>query len=133
MKVFLGGTWNGSDWRDKLINNLNINYFNPVVDDWDEDAQREEIFQRETADYVLYVLTPKMKGVFSVAEVVDDAHKRPEKTLFAFLRRDGGVEFDKDQLNSLESVKALLESLNVITFDSLIDIADYLNGKFNES
>ncbi len=32
-KVFLGGTCNGSLWRDALIKKLNIDYFNPVVPD----------------------------------------------------------------------------------------------------
>lgn len=31
MKVFLGGTYNGSNWREKLIPNLKIDYFNPIV------------------------------------------------------------------------------------------------------
>ena len=38
MKVFLGGTCNNSKWRDKLIPMLNIDYFNPVVDDWTEEC-----------------------------------------------------------------------------------------------
>ena len=34
MKVFLGGTCNESKWRDDLIKLLKIDYFNPVVKDW---------------------------------------------------------------------------------------------------
>ena len=41
-KVFLGGTCNKSKWRDELIDLLKIDYFNPVVDDWNEEAQKEE-------------------------------------------------------------------------------------------
>lgn len=52
-KVFLGGTTNNSDWRDTLIKKLKIEYFNPVVKDWNEDAQKEEIKQRKECDYVL--------------------------------------------------------------------------------
>lgn len=32
-KVFLGDTCNGSTWRNKLIPLLEIEYFNPVVED----------------------------------------------------------------------------------------------------
>jgi len=32
-KVFLGGTCNESTWRDELIPMLEIDYFNPVVDE----------------------------------------------------------------------------------------------------
>lgn len=37
-RVFLGGTCNGSMWRDKLIKDLKCDFFNPVVDDWTEEA-----------------------------------------------------------------------------------------------
>ena len=62
MKVFLGGTCNESTWRDRLIPMLEMDFFNPVVDDWDEDAQGRERFEREHCDYCLYVITPKMTG-----------------------------------------------------------------------
>lgn len=42
-KVFLGGTTNNTNWRDDLIKKLKIEYFNPVVDDWNEEAQEREI------------------------------------------------------------------------------------------
>ena len=45
-KVFLGGTCNGSTWRDELIPMLNIDYFNPVVENWTSECQKEELKQR---------------------------------------------------------------------------------------
>src|SRR6056297_2348399 len=107
-KVFLGGTCADSTWRDDLIKKLDIDYFDPVVDDWTEEVQKEEIKQRETCDFCLYVLTPRMKGVYSIAEVVDDSNKRPEKTIFCYLKEDDGdkkdekIKFDKFQLKSLK-------------------------------
>lgn len=87
-KVFLGGTCNESTWRDFLIKQLQIDYFNPVVDDWTEDCMIEERKQREICDFVLYTITPKMTGVYSIAEVVDDSNKRPEKTVFCLLEHE---------------------------------------------
>lgn len=79
-KVFLGGTCNESAWKDELIPLLEIDFFNPVVDDWDDESQKKkEIIERENSDFVLYVITPKMTGVYSIAEVVEDSIKRPEK------------------------------------------------------
>jgi len=43
MRVFLGGTCNKSTWRQRLIKLLKIDYFNPVVDDWNEEALRIDI------------------------------------------------------------------------------------------
>ena len=68
----MNGTCNESTWRDKLISLLKIDYFNPVVDDWTEECMIEERRQRVICDYVLYVITPLMTGVYSIAEVVDD-------------------------------------------------------------
>ena len=84
-RVFLGGTCNDSPWRAELVPLLTIDSFNPVVEDWTEECMAEEIRQRESCDFVLYVITPKMTGVYSIAEVVDDSNKRPEKTVFCFL------------------------------------------------
>jgi hypothetical protein len=126
-KVFLGGTTNNSDWRDTLIKKLKIDYFNPVVKDWDDDAQKEEIKQRKNCDYVLYVITPKMEGVYSIAEVVDDSNKRPEKTIFAYLLEDDGKEFSKHQIKSLDMVGKMVEENGGKWFKSLGEISDFLN------
>ena len=41
-KVFLGGTCNGSTWREELIPILEINYFNPVVSDWTPEVNKKK-------------------------------------------------------------------------------------------
>lgn len=126
-KVFLGGTCNESEWRSRLIKLLTINYFDPVVDDWTIEAAEEEIRQREICDYCLYVITPMMKGVYSIAEVVDDSNKRPEKTILCVLEEDGEYEFNKSALRSLNAVKRMVKSNGAQVFNSLEEIAEYLN------
>ena len=77
MKVFLGGTCNGSTWRDILIPLLkihHIDYFNPVVEDWTPSCQEEERREKAICDVHLYIITPAMTGVFSIAEIIDSAH-----------------------------------------------------------
>lgn len=126
-KVFLGGTTNNSDWRDKLIKKLKIDYFNPIVKDWNEKAQEEEIKQRKNCDFVLYVITPKMEGVYSIAEVVDDSNKRPEKTIFCYLLEDEGKEFLKHQIKSLDMVGKMVKDNKAKWFKSLNEVSEYLN------
>ena len=130
-KVFLGGTTNNSDWRDKLVEKLKIDSFNPVVKDWNEAAQEEEIKQRKNCDYVLYVITPKMEGVYSIAEVIDDSNKRPDKTIFAYLKEDDGKEFTKHQLKSLDMVGKMVKENNGKWFTTLDEVADFLNFEKN--
>ena len=126
-KVFLGGTCNNSTWRDKLISLLKIDYFNPVVDDWTSECQDEEIRQRESCDYCLYTITPKMTGVYSIAEVVDDSNKRPEKTILCVLDEDDENIFSESQIKSLKQVKEMVKNNGANVFDSLEDIASFLN------
>lgn len=126
MKVFLGGTCTGYKWRDDLIPMLKCDYYNPIVENWSEKDRERETVERETSDYVLYVITSGIKGVYSIAEVVDDSNKRPFKTLFCVLY--DGIE--REMEHSLKAVENLLTENNVKTFHSLREIAYFLNNRF---
>lgn len=123
-KVFLGGTCNGSTWRDKLIPLLKIDYFNPVVEKWTEECQLEEIKQRQECDFVLYVITSEMSGFYAIAEAIDDSNKRPEKTLFCILEIDN---YTTQQRVSLLAISALIGINGGMILNSLDEIATFLN------
>ena len=136
-KVFLGGTCNESTWRDRLIEILEIDYFNPVVDDWTEECYQEELRQRELCDYCLYVITPRMRGVYSIAEVVDDSNKRPEKTIFCIVTADFSdtgdiIMFDEQQLKSLDKVGVMVQNNGGKYFRTLREVAKFLNNTNKE-
>lgn len=109
-QLFLGGTCNSTNWREELIPLLDhrIEYFNPVVDDWTENRYTMELMCRKHADCVLYVITPQMKGIYSIAEVVDDANKRPAKTVLCVLYENAGMSFDEDQRKSLQALEKMV-------------------------
>ena len=125
-KVFLGGTCAESTWREELIPLLKINYFNPVVEDWTPECMEEELRQRDTCDYCLYVITPRMLGVYSIAEVIDDSNKQPEKTVFAVIEPEG-EKFDMGALKSLYAVGAMVVRNEGIFVKTLEDVAEVLN------
>lgn len=125
MKVFLGGTCSGYKWRNDLQPLLKCEYYNPIVKNWSESDRLREVHERETSDFVLYTITNGIKGVYSIAEVVDDSNKRPEKTIFCIL--DNGM--NKQLKHSLNAVQKLLESNGVACFNSLKDVAEYINSK----
>lgn len=128
-KVFLGGTVNGSNWRSLIIPHLDIDYFDPVVDDWDEKAYQKEEQEKSTSDYRLYVITPKMKGVYSIAEAVNDSHVVPEKTVFCYLKRDGKFDiFDEHQIKSLDKVGEMIQRNGGVWLKDLQEIIKYLNN-----
>ena len=129
MKVFLGGTCNESTWRNRMIIYLDqdgLDAFNPVVKDWDEKAQENELRERRTCDFCLYTITPKMTGVYSIAEVIDDSNKRPEKTVLVLLKSDGDLKFTQAQGKSLASVAKMVVRNGSHVFDNLKDAAVWM-------
>ena len=70
-----------------------------------------------------------MTGVYSIAEVVDDSNKRPEKTVFCILEEDGDDEFDQSQLKSLKQVAKMVKENGGKVVTSLKSVATYLNTK----
>jgi len=127
MKVFLGGTCNGSQWRETLISMIKCDYYNPVVPNWTPECMDEELKQREMSDYNLYVITPKMTGVFSIAEVIDDSNKRPHKTILTILEADGSDVFTPHQFKSMSQVARMASENGVPVFNTLGRTAEYLN------
>ncbi|MCF2858715.1 TIR domain-containing protein [Pseudoalteromonas sp. SMS1] len=125
MIIFLGGTCNQSTWREKLIPNLAVDYFNPVVEQWDEECYERELIARETADFCLFVITPKIEGLFALAEVVDTSYKRTDRTIYCYLEEDGDESFTEQQRCVLEDIGKLVEGNGAVWLKSLDEIADF--------
>ena len=131
-KVFLGGTHADSIWREKVIKGLKIDYFNPIVEDWTIECMEEEVKQRQECDFCLYVITPLMQGIYSIAEIVDDSNKRPERVVFCVLEEDimpcGRIKtFNEKELKSLRQVKKMVAANGAIVYDTLEEVVQYLN------
>lgn len=113
MKIFLGGTClqssNDFDYRKLLIPQLeqnNIDYFNPVVDEWDEDQRQLEEQEKLDCDIHLYVITPNTKGVYSIAEAFASAIQGA-KSIFVYIKNVAGLEFDTCVLKSVVATSHL--------------------------
>jgi len=129
MKVFLGGTCAGWRWRDELQPLLKCEYYNPIVQSWSEEDRLREVRERENCDFVLYGITNGIKGVYSIAEVVDDSNKRPEKTLFLNLYNSAGGKATKQMAHSLNAVQKLIAANGARCFDSIEEVAKFLNER----
>ena len=127
-KVFLGGTCNESTWRDELIPKLeeiDFNYFNPVVEDWSPECQDIKNKKKQNnCNIHLYVITNKMKGVFSIAEAIESVFNKDKKTIFCVLDGFDG-DFPDYQIKSLEAVGRMVERNGgkyVSSLDKIIEI-----------
>ena len=133
--VFLGGTCNGSTWRDELISMLDpetISAFNPVVEHWDEKAQAIEDYHKENDDICLYVITPEMRGVYGVFELALDSCKRPGTVICCILNERNGLTYEKHMLKNMIKIKKDLIKNGTPVFDTLEDVAEFLNGLVEE-
>ena len=116
---FLGGTCADTKWRDELIPLLeknNIDYFNPVVKNWTPECQAiEEDEKNNKCNVHLYVITPEMQGVYSIAEIINSCWQAivygttVEKVYFYILDTDN--KFSKGQLKSLMATLRLCNDI----------------------
>ena len=129
-KIFLGGTCAETTWRNDLINVLQVPYFNPVVEDWTLECQAIEMQEKEHhCNIHFYLISKEMKGVFSIAEVVDSVHIKQKRTILHVLP-DG---FDTAQLKSLSAVVDLVNLRGGIAYidSDLLRSARVLNYSFS--
>ena len=131
-RIFLGGTCNETTWRNDLIRVLNqLDYFNPVVEDWTPECQAIEIDEKENKCNIhFYCITSAMTGVFSIAEVVDSVHNKSKRTILHVIPEG----FSAGQLKSLVAVVDLVNSRGGIAYidPELTRSARVLNNCFSK-
>lgn len=128
-KVFLGGTCANSTWRDLIIKNIQVDHFNPVVDDWTTECQAiEEIEKSDKCNIHLYVITKEMQGVFSIAEAIESVHMLNKTTIFHVVPEG----FDHGQLKSLKAVMNMVIKHGGIAYmdDDILRTCRVINYSF---
>jgi hypothetical protein len=136
MKIFLEGLYSCSTWQNVLIPMLKIDYFNPTFSTPGTSAKKKELREKENCDFCLYVITPTIIGIYSptriglytIAKIVDDSNKRPDKTIICLLKKYEGFEFLDSQWESLGEVAKIIERNGSKVFYSLKSVADYVNS-----
>jgi hypothetical protein len=128
VKVFLGGTCNGSRWREDLIPKLTIDYFNPVLEEWSETAYHDEVAAKLDCNYFLYCLTPKYTGYFSFAEVVNESFHYKNQTIFCFTPEDDGQKFTETEIESLKDLGDKVVENGGLWLENLEEVGNFLNS-----
>jgi len=137
-RIFLGGTCAETTWRDELIEglkNYDVEWFNPVVKDWTPECQAiEEDEKNNKCNVHLYVITPEMIGVYSIAEIVNSCWQaqlygtKVDRVAFFVLG-----EWNKAQAKSFNATMRLCSDIAPERFcggmvNSAVDILDVLNN-----
>lgn len=97
--VFLGGTCGDNHWREEIVIPGLVQrgidpsrLFNPVVEHWDEEAQKREDETKRSAHYMLYVIAspdPQHAEInnvsaYSLVELVMALYDAPDRTVALF-------------------------------------------------
>ncbi len=133
--LFLGGTVGNNPWRQHLINvfqkhNIDMKkIFNPVVKDWNEEAQKREEEMKKKASHLLFFLgSPFQLGIplsaYSMVEATMALYDRPKDTVIVF-EPDGIVGHSLKSYKQTERVlRARFPKANI--FSSLNDASNWL-------
>lgn len=137
-RIFLGGTCAETTWRDELIDGLqhyNVEWFNPVVKDWTPECQAiEEDEKNNKCNVHLYVITPEMQGVYSIAEIINSCWQaqlygtKVNKVAFFVMG-----EWSPQQIKSFNATMRLCYDIAPERFcggqvKSVVEILDLLNN-----
>lgn len=115
--LFLGGTSANNQWRDGFTDALISRgvpasaIFNPVVADWNEEAQAREELAKESASHLLfYIASPMQEGnplsTYSMVEATMALYDRNDRTVVVF--DPAGI--DGHFLKALNQTKKVLRS-----------------------
>lgn len=122
-KIFLGGTCNGATkprqgWRGTIYNLLSDEFdlFDPVVEDWTDECIENENKAKKESDILLFHITPAMKGVYSIAEVIEacwNAKESGQQVVFSIQTETEfphHAVFDEAEIKSMRAVGKLVEN-----------------------
>lgn len=136
-RIFLGGTCADTTWRDELIEGLkryNCEWFNPVVKDWTPECQAiEEDEKNNKCNVHLYVITPEMQGVYSIAEIINSCWQaqvygtKVDTVVFCVMGY-----WDEKQIKSFHATLQLCQNIAPERFagaiiNNVVEILDILN------
>ncbi len=131
--LYLGGTCGNSKWRDELIPLLNekgITYFNPIVDEWNDEAKRREDDAKKNSHFLLFVITdPKGKdgehiSAYSLVEASIGVCRQTEHTIVCFLVTEDMPKHLQSALKKIQKDLQQLEGAKIC--DSLMGIFQWL-------
>ena len=138
-RIFLGGTCAETTWRDELIEGLkhyDCEWFNPVVKNWTPDCQAvEEDEKNNKCNIHLYTITPEMKGVYSIAEIINSCWQaqvygtKVKHVVFCVMG-----EWDKGQKKSFDATMRLCKDIapNRCTCCYANSVVDILDAMVND-
>lgn len=119
-----------SGWRAILEDKLECAIFNPVVANWDKEAQAQEELVKKTASALVFCITPKQTGFYSFVELTGAAIRTPERVFICFLNDDEGTTWPEKQQASIDATKTYLTNeCGITVYETLDALAEAINAE----
>lgn len=134
MKVFLGGTIEGDDWRKTITPMLKCDVFDPYIreGEWNAQAKKREEHEKKTCDIFLCVITNGIRGVYSIAEATEIACQPGKpKVIFCNIYKSDGSKNGDMMKSSLRATEELLTRHKVPVYNTLEEVVEFLNKANN--
>lgn len=128
-KVYLGGTFNGSTWREyfkPMLSLINWGWFDPVVADGTSVCKSEEIKQRKLCNICIYTITPEMEDPLNITQTIKDSNKYLDSTIIILLKNDGESSFTLKQWLDLQDEAKVISGRGRPLFFGLSAVADWI-------
>lgn len=119
-----------SGWRAILEDKLECAVFNPVVANWDKEAQAQEELVKKTASALVFCITPKQTGFYSFVELTGAAIRTPDRVYICFLNDDEGTTWPEKQQASIDATKTYLTNeCGITVYETLDALAEAINAE----
>ena len=133
--VFLGGTCGNNTWRDGLIERLigrgvpTETLFNPVVADWNQEAQQREDEAKKNATFNLFYLGDPQQAenrvsFYSLLEATMGLYDAPTRTIVVFDTSGMPKPAEKSNIKACQDLQKRFSG--ALIFGTLAEDEDWL-------
>lgn len=135
IKVFLGGTCNGSKWRENFVSTDKIEYFHydETLPSPSQEVDQHQLLLNKSrpCHILLHVLTPMSIDPLNIAVLISDSIKQPKKTILIIVKEDRDYCFDVQAWMMLETIKEMVVSNGAKCLDSFKEAIEYITSIAN--
>ena len=136
--VFLGGSCNPTTWRKDiaipLLEENNVDYYNPQVEDWSPELMTTENYQKENAKYLLFVIDDETRAIASMIEAAN--YIGLGRKVVLVIKQVSIKTFAECEIKDLNRGRTYLHDIadqhNVKVFDSIEPAINYIVGARKE-
>jgi hypothetical protein len=106
---------------------LEIDYFNPVVENWTQEDRLNEEEEKLICDIHFYLINSNQTGFYSIAEMVQSSNDPSKDTIVQFISKG----FDEAQIKSIKAIIKLLNKNGATAYltENYLDAISILNRK----